>query len=112
VVDNTSFAGEKECITYAKAGGALTVIAYPDAKGVCESFGGTYANETGIVSGGSGKPAQWSCTYQSVDDAFGALVNRCVLDAAHTGTFAVAYVMVSGDPFGLRKDVCAFQPTL
>ena len=50
MVDNTSFAGEKECITYAKAGGALTVIAYPDAKGVCESFGGTYANETGIVS--------------------------------------------------------------
>ena len=75
----------------------MTVIAYPDAKGVCESFGGTYASETGIVSGGSGKPAQWSCTYQSVDDAFGALVNRCVLDAAHTGTFAVAYVMVSGD---------------
>ena len=54
--DQTPFASEKECTSYAAKGGTLSTPSYTASRAVCESLGGTLGPAAGISPGGL-----WNC---------------------------------------------------
>ena len=73
--DQTAFATERECTSYAAKGGTLTVPKSASQL-LCESYTGTFAAGT--------TPILWTCNYWWSPDYFGAvdaMSSQCYADA-------------------------------